>query len=99
MDLCANDKSARRSATLTGLEKCAVQSAIHCRFKIGIVEYDQRVFTAHFQLQLYQSGRGLCGDPASRKDRAREGQRIDAAYHRGTELRPRAHDEIEHTLR
>ena len=49
MNALGHDQAARRRAALTGLEVRAVDSDLR-PLQIGVVEHDERVLAAHFEL-------------------------------------------------
>ena len=66
VDALADDQPRRRGAALAGREERAVDRAIDRHGQVGIVQDDQRILAAHFELELGHALRSL-----SRRSRGR----------------------------
>src|SRR5690606_22565552 len=98
VDAALDDDAAAGGAALAGGIKSALNGAIERYFEVGIVEYDQRVLAAQFELHLFLPGGRLFKHLAAGGQRAGEGNGFDArvfdeggAYHRAA-----SHDQAEH---
>src|SRR6202158_3961955 len=78
VDVRADDQARRRGATLSRREERAVDRAVHGHGQVRVVEDDQRIFAAHFQLQLGHARDRLGRDRAAGRHRAGEADGIDA---------------------
>ena len=103
MDACCDDEARGGGATLSGREKRAIDGGFHGGFQVGIIEHDQRVFAAHFQLHFFHR-RDLDASRrhfAAGRDRTGKGDGGDIlVLQQGlTDFRAATHHQIEHTGR
>ena len=71
-----DDEARRRRAALAGLVEGAVEGGRDRDVEIGIVQHDERVLAAHFELELGAARGAGHGDLGAGLDRAGEGDGV-----------------------
>src|SRR6185503_18455893 len=92
-----DDQSRRGRAALPGRKESAVDRAVDRHPQVGVVQNDQRILAAHFELQLGHALDRLGGDRVARRDRAGEADAVDAPIvdHRLADDAAASHHQVE----
>ena len=86
---------------MTGREKCAVDGTVDGDGEVGIVEHDQGILAAHFELEFGTAARTMARNLASGCYRTRKAQAVNSRVLKQSlaDNAARPHDEVEDTRR
>ena len=102
MDAGLDDQARGGRAALAGREKGALHRAFDGDLEVGVIQHDERVLAAHFELDLLHRVAGDAGgrDLAAGRDRAGEGDRVHVLVLEQclADDRAAAHHQVEHAL-